>query len=72
VQAAVYPPTTRDTHAAAALLDRELRRVRRFATMLHDHRSIVQLSAYERELEAQLSRTLGGVERLDTMLRSLS
>ncbi|MEH3034881.1 MAG: hypothetical protein PGN23_00100 [Sphingomonas adhaesiva] len=50
-------------------LDRELRRVRRFATMLHDRRSIVDLTAYERELEAQLARTASGTDVLHRALR---
>lgn len=52
-------------------LDRELRRVRRFATMLHDRRSIIDLMAYERDLEAQLSQTRAVVETLDATLRQL-
>lgn len=60
-----------DSLAAGALLDRELRRVRRVATMLHDRRSIAELAAYERELEAQLARARRGVDLLDATLRKL-
>jgi hypothetical protein len=60
-----------DPLAAGALLDRELRRVRRVATMLHDRRSITELAAYERELEAQLARARRGVDLLDATLRKL-
>ncbi|MWC45602.1 hypothetical protein GQR91_18460 [Sphingomonas carotinifaciens] len=53
------------------MLDRELRRVRRFATMLHDRRSVMDLTAYERELEEQLGRTRAGNDKLEGMLRPL-
>lgn len=76
VPALAKPLSTRvlpagDAIAAGALLDRELRRVRRVATMLHDRRSVAELAAYERELEAQLARTRRGVDLLDATLRTL-
>lgn len=60
-----------DPLAAQALLDRELRRVRRVATMLHDQRSTADLTAYERDLEAQLSRTRAAIEALGAALRTM-
>lgn len=69
VRALALSPSTSDAVAASALLDRELRRVRRVATMLHDRRSVRELAAYERELEAKLARAKRGVELLDATLR---
>jgi hypothetical protein len=60
-----------DLFMANALVDRELRRVRRIATMLHDHRSVAELVAYERELEEQLNRTNLVNDLLDASLRQL-
>ncbi|MGK6322470.1 hypothetical protein ACMGDM_05235 [Sphingomonas sp. DT-51] len=71
VPATATPSAAIDALAANALLDRELRRVRRVATMLHDRRSVCELAAYERELEAQLARTSRAADLLDTTLRRL-
>lgn len=71
VQATASSVSSCDPLAAQALLDRELRRVRRFATMLHDQRSTADLTAYERDLEAQLSRTRAAIEALGTALRTI-
>ncbi|MBB4087516.1 hypothetical protein [Sphingomonas carotinifaciens] len=65
------PISPRDALPANVVLDRELRRVRRFATMLHDRRSVMDLTAYERELEEQLGRTRAGNDKLEGMLRPL-
>jgi hypothetical protein len=57
---------------AVAMIDSELRRVRRFAMTLHDHRSIEDLRRYERELTAQLKRTLSGTDLLGAALRQFN
>ncbi|MBB3694595.1 hypothetical protein [Sphingomonas sp. BK580] len=64
-------PAPTDALAVNALLDRELRRVRRVAAMLHDRRSVAELAAYERELEAQLALARHGADLLDAALRPL-
>lgn len=68
---AVASTTLLNPLMANALVDRELRRVRRIATMLHDHRSVAELAAYERELEEQLNRTSLVNDLLDASLQQL-
>lgn len=71
MQAAAASTISLNPLTANALVDRELRRVRRFATMLHDRRSVADLAAYERELEEQLNRTNMVNDLLDASLRQL-